>query len=303
MRGTIQKIRKKTVRPKAAIKQMGKKTVRAVAYQFNRLKYAQYSPPIASEDTAIVMSLRQEGVHVTSLAALAIPETDTLLKAVASVLPLLPEPNAARFSGVRSPSSHCVELSKQQLVAAQPAIFLWGLQPRLLNIVEGYLGVPVAYRCVALRKEVPNQQQVGTRLWHRDGEDYRMVRLIIYLNDVSLAGGPFEYIPRSLSPSYRPFRRIHCQIRDGDMRRVVPQAFWKPCPGSKGTVILGDTANVFHHGRVPTVERVSLIYTYSSRCSRNPYRSASSPLPRRILKAIRQELTPRQIDCLWETHQ
>jgi hypothetical protein len=135
----------------------------------------------------------------------------------------------------------------------------------LLNIAENYIGLPVAYLGVNLRKDIPNQKQVGTRLWHTDGEDRRMLKAIIYLNDVDENGGPFEYIPQNLTPSYRSFKHLYCKILDEDMKKVVPACHWKQCTGAAGTVILVDTARLFHHGRVPEKERAALFFCYTSR--------------------------------------
>ena len=94
--------------------------------------------------------------------------------------------------------------------------------------------------------------QKKSRLWHLDREDRRMLKIIIYLNDVSEEGGPFQYIPKSLTSTISSDRLIvlyYGYIDDKTMEQVVPQSKWKSCLGSAGTVVIADTASNFHRGK------------------------------------------------------
>ncbi|MGJ3253651.1 MAG: 2OG-Fe(II) oxygenase [Elainellaceae cyanobacterium] len=267
-----------------------------LTYTLNRVNHSRRLPRLPELDAALVTRLRQEGVCVTSLDELALPTTSRLLSAASSLIEEVPPASSVRFEGDRSVSSHCVHAGPNRIMA-YPDIFRWGLQERLLNLAESYIGLPVAYRGVVLRRDAPNGRQVGTRLWHLDGEDRRMVKMIVYLNDVGEDGGPFEYIPRQISPSYRPFQTIHCKIKDVDMAKVVPSSQWKACPGKMGTVVMVDTASVFHHGKVPTSERLALIFTYFSRQPKRPTLCKSSFSPDLIAPMV-PNFSPRQHACV-----
>ena len=137
-------------------------------------------------------------------------------------------------------------------------------------MAEAYLGVPAAFSTVHLRRDVGTGEQVGTRLWHIDTEDHRVIRILVYLSDVTVASGPFEYIPRPYSDAClalrdRALRSDGDPIVDDEMRRHVAEANWKPCVGPAGTVVIADNAAVYHHGKVHEQHRVALIYTYTSR--------------------------------------
>ena len=82
------------------------------------------------------------------------------------------------------------------------------VEKRLLNIIENYIGLTVAFQGVHLRKDLPNQNQFGTLLWHKNSEDRKMVKVIIYLTDVEEEHGPFEYIPVSLTsfPAFNSYQ-------------------------------------------------------------------------------------------------
>ncbi|QFS51869.1 hypothetical protein [Nostoc sphaeroides] len=55
----------------------------------------------------------------------------------------------------------------------------------------------IAFQGVHLRRDFANQEPVTTELWHLDAEDRRMIKVIIYLNDVRIEHELFEYIPKS----------------------------------------------------------------------------------------------------------
>jgi len=63
---------------------------------------------------------------------------------------------------------------------------------------------------------------MGARQWHLDVED-RMLKIIIYLNDVNLHGGPFEYIPKySSSLLSQSLNYSSGLLSDEVMKTVVP---------------------------------------------------------------------------------
>ncbi len=221
-----------------------------------------------TQDRLLVSQLRHEGVCTTTLNDLALLDTSTMLSLADSALKRLPKGSSVEFKGERAAASHSTGINAPKLMA-YPDLFTWGLQPRWLNLIESYLQQPVAYLGCALRREVPNHKQVGVRLWHQDGEDYKVVKVIIYLNDVGEDSGPFEYIPKKHTPSYKQFRHVKNTIRDHDMAQVVPPQAWQQCLGSRGTVVIADTVSVFHHASVPKKERYSLTLAYTSMAPKN----------------------------------
>lgn len=175
---------------------------------------------------------------------------------------------------------------------------MWGLENRILDILENYYGVPVACIGANLRRDIANQQQIGTRLWHLDGEDRKVIKIGIYLHDVGSENGPFEYIPRRFTPSYRSFKHINYAITDEAMNKVVPASKWKSCLGSAGTVIFADNAKIFHHGKIPESDRYTLFYAYTSRKPKRPEHCRVSPW-REGLPLLAGKLSTRQQASIW----
>jgi hypothetical protein len=78
------------------------------------------------------------------------------------------------------------------------SLVLWGVSPALLRIAQHYFGLPAAYDGPKVAFTPVDGRQAGTRLWHRDREDRRMIKVAIYLNDVTEGGGPLQAIKRNV---------------------------------------------------------------------------------------------------------
>jgi hypothetical protein len=248
--------------------------VSPAVYRARTLAHRVRRPSLTAADAAIVQALREDGGAVTSLDALGYGSNDALRDAAAAVVATLPGADAHTPTGDplagRSTSLHCISVDPPELAARAPAALLWGLEERMLDVVESYLGVPPAFTTVHLRKDIGGGHQVGTRFWHIDTEDRRVVRVLVYLTDVTAHHGPFEYIPRSQSEACtalreRALRSDGDPVVDDEMRRHVPDHQWRTCTGPAGTVVIADNAAVYHHGKVHDAERIVLIYTYTSR--------------------------------------
>jgi hypothetical protein len=229
---------------------------------------------VATRDRLLLEALRSEGGFATSLDELGFGTSDAMLAAGRRIAAVLPAATCHDADGDdlagRNTSLHCFSVDPPELVAADPDVVLWGLEERLLDLAEAYIGLPVAFTTVHLRKDLGNGRQVGTRYWHLDTEDERVLRVIVYLEDVGAADGPFEFIPRALTAAvpelHERARRSHGDpITDDEMRAHVPASLWRPCTGPAGTVAIADNSGCFHHGRVHKSERLALIYTYTSR--------------------------------------
>ncbi|MEM7793673.1 MAG: hypothetical protein AAF579_04360, partial [Cyanobacteria bacterium P01_C01_bin.118] len=252
-------------------------------------------PKLNHQYRQIISQLTDQGVCSTTLDKLGIAGTAEMFMLAEQLLKTLPKNISLECTEERATASHSMGLSAGQLLH-HPDLFMWGLQPQWLNLVENYLHQPPAYLGCILRREVPNQKQVGVRLWHKDGEDYKVVKVIVYLNDVGEKEGPFEYIPQRHSPSYSQFRHVNNTVRDRDMAPVVSPEIWKRCLGPRGTVVIADTARIFHHASLPQQDRYSVTFAYVSIAPKNlskcrqwcPYKDTNSWLQ------IQSQLSPRQ---------
>ncbi|MBD2530214.1 phytanoyl-CoA dioxygenase [Nostoc flagelliforme FACHB-838] len=239
-------------------------------YYVARWKHSKNLPALEGRDRKILNALKKDGVYVTTLADLELNSSSELLKAAYHQLSQTENPN----------NDHLDErLPQISTVTGLPEFYAWGIEKRLLNIVENYIGLPIAFHGVHLRKDFNSKHQFGTLLWHSDAEDRRIIKIFIYLNDVEEKTGPFEYIPRSLTPLfswkyfqlyYKLYKSGYMGIDDEQVKPVIPKSAWKSCPGPAGTVILVDTKNTLHHGTVRTEDRSALFLCYTANPPERP---------------------------------
>jgi hypothetical protein len=227
-------------------------------------KHAQNLPGLDSKDRSILSALKHEGVYITSLSDLGLTSSRQLLHAADHQLATMENLLNSNLEQ-RLPQIYTVtDLSE---------LSAWGREKKLLSIIENYIGLPVAFHGVHLRKDFSNENQFGTLLWHKDSEDRRMIKIIVYLSDVEKKHGPFEYVPLHLtSAKSLAFYRVYHELwksgflgmNDDQLQELIPRSAWKSCPGPAGTVILVDTKNVLHHGTLRTEERAALFFTYTA---------------------------------------
>jgi hypothetical protein len=249
-------------------------------YRLALTKHAKSLPNLPPSDQQIVDALHTDGVFVTSFEQLGFNATPKLLEAIQDLMSELELASTVQGEQRRVNTSYAIQPRPGRFVnlTDYPAFFLWGLEDRLLQVVEHYIGLPVAYHGLLFRQDEAVDKPGATQRWHRDGEDRRVVKVLIYLNDVGLENGPFEYIPRSSTPSLLSFGKIYqkilssgySNIDDDEMRQIISDSAWKACTGPAGTVIFADVRNVFHRGNPPRGNRSVLYYLYTSRQPKRP---------------------------------
>ncbi len=86
------------------------------------------------------------------------------------------------------------------------------------------------------------------------------------------------------------------------MEQVVPQDYWKSCPGSSGTVLFVDSAHIFHRGQVPIgSDRLSIFFDYTSRMPKYPYYCKTDFSIQQLI-ALSHPLCSHKKDCIfWNT--
>lgn len=241
------------------------------AYQTAIAKHLVDLPLISQSDMSLVEKIKDEGVVITSLESLGIDSNLDILGAAKQLLPKIPP----RVSGNKH--EFVVHATSPQIIE-YPEIFLWGLEQRLLNIVENYLGLPVAYNGVYFRRDIANQVEQTSRLWHIDKEDTNILKIIIYLHDVNEDTGPFQYIPQIFTEEIsHALKYTSGYIQEQTMKKVISPSNYKSCLGSLGTVIFAATSNIFHRGKIPVnADRFTIFYDYSCRRQKNRNYTANS---------------------------
>jgi Phytanoyl-CoA dioxygenase (PhyH) len=244
-----------------------------VSYQIDLLRHSRTLPLLSAGEKAIVTACQQEGVCMTTLTALNISATAEMLKVADQLLAVM-EDKAAHANQEQGTAEHPA-LPQIFTVADLPEFIAWAHDPKIMRIVENYVGLPVKFQGAHLRRDFANEKPVTTELWHRDDEDRRIIKVFIYLTDVGVENGPFEYVPRhrvarlktrrilsKITASRQKMGRVG--IDDAEMATLMPQSKWQACPCPPGTVVFADTRAVFHHGKSRRLSRSAIFLVYTA---------------------------------------
>ena len=265
---------------------------------------SQSQPPsrplcLDEQGRAIVDALVRDGMHVSNLDALGAPDSEALLADAVSLANTL----ATRTDLPEWRLKHTLTANADDFLG-KPRILRWGLASQLLDIVEAYLGGPAAYDGALLYHSKADGREKGVRVWHRDREDHRMLKVVVYLNDVGDDGGPFQILDEQVQAKVDA--RIswrYAALNQAKLDRLAGKESSRDgirnVTGPRGTVIIVDTARFHHRGKPPTRrERSALFYSYFRRSPRHPFCCERSPLSRQQIADLAATVDPRGRDCL-----
>jgi hypothetical protein len=248
-------------------------------------------PPLDPRDLPVIEGLRRTGVQIVSVDSLGFAETPAMFGALDT---LVGELRAMPTAGDNQP-----RLSAERMMEF-PEIYLWGLNERLLNLIENYIGLPIWYHGVDIRREVADGKPSDVRQWHIDAEDRRMFRAIVYMNDVEAGGGPFEYIPRAKTvQGAKKLTYGSGFVTDDQMTTVIPRSDWVQVTEKAHSAAFADTCSVFHRAQPPrTKDRYSITFSWTSRTPLKTY--PTTPLSVAAYAFVTGHINERQRSALPE---
>lgn len=245
--------------------------------------------PGQSVDDPLLEALQRDGVVMTTADAVGLSDVIAAAEPLVKELLGLPTP----------PDLPATHLTADRMRTCSE-IFRWGGSDRVLDLIERYLEVPVAYHGVYLRRDMAIKQAAASNQWHLDMEDRKVIKLVVYLTDVQDGDGSFQYLPRQQSIELR--RALGANYRvgpDDQMAQFVPESEWRTAKGPVGTVLISDTAVLYHKGRRPQrKDRVTLFFDYTSRRPQRPF-YCKSALPRQSLEELTEGMGSRAHDAVF----
>jgi hypothetical protein len=262
-------------------------------------KHSLLIPTLTTLGAAIVDGLSRNGYFITKIDHLAGAGTPDLLERSRTLAGRYAE--QAQRGALHGGNGNLIP---PDAIYADQAIFHWGLNDPLLDIVEAYLKLPAAYDGVQFSYTVGGNTNVSTERWHRDWECRSVIKVAVYCNDIGADNGPFQLVSRDHSQR-RDVKGYQYHLMDDDglvatlgndvMRDVVT------CPGSAGTVVFADTGRYFHRGQAPRKDdRKILFYSYFARPPRHPFFCERSGLSRQQVASLAETLAPRpKAAALW----
>lgn len=160
-----------------------------------------------------------------------------------------------------------LHLLPDQLDIGSPFVQL-AINPRLLSIINGYMGMKSFLRVVDGWLNFPTSEPAkSTQLWHKDKDDVMNVKAFIYLSGVDEASGPFCFVPGTHPMGGRKVRATSDEegrITDSSMESAIDRSDWQICTGPQHTIVLADTCG-YHKGLKPVSRnRLLMMFHYTS---------------------------------------
>jgi len=246
----------------------------------SRTKAAKDYTPSYSEVHSIAEEISREGIVTGNVSDfLSQAGLEHFADAKAEVLGLSGSEEVKRMLAAQNAASeikhnpnkdYLVHLIAPKTVhPADGPILRLALDPKLLEVVSGYLGLwPRLFQIHAWLNFPTEQPPKESQMWHRDPEDLRVVKAFIYLVDVDEDTGPFTFIPRTHPfgefAKHVPPHKDRKRVKDEEMNPTLSPDLHRICTGPEGTMILADTVGYHRGGKPRSKNRILLTFTYTS---------------------------------------
>jgi hypothetical protein len=136
-----------------------------------------------------------------------------------------------------------------------PQVMELANHPRLLSIAAAYLGCAPTISTIGLRWSYPSERKASVQSFHRDPDDWKMVKFFTYLTDVSDGTGPHVFVAGSHREKSSFFAG---RYSDEEVARRYGDQALVTIDGPRGTMFLADTAGV--HKGAPAVDGPRLLF-------------------------------------------
>ena len=121
---------------------------------------------------------------------------------------------------------------------------------QILRIANHYLGCYAAVGSVNWRKSYANEfPPMDNQMYHTDKNCVVPLKVLVYLNDVDIDGGPFVYVKGSNTRKFSGWLKSH-RYTDGAIGLKYEKDHIMNLVGQKGDVVIADTSGI-HKGLHP----------------------------------------------------
>ena len=245
-------------------------------YMFNlkpTLRYQLSRTSLEGEAGRVLRDLNRHGVAVSSVESLLGP--DSCYRELCGRVTSLQESLKTEIAGAASGADDSKAIGKKTFIleylGRNPSFdpndvyARFALGKNVLGIANAYLGMWSRLRYYNVWHTFPTRVEAReSQLWHRDREDYLVLKVFLYLSDVDEGAGPFRYA-RGSHPKGELVQAA-CTLEggverstDSQISKAVSPSRWFTGTGPKGTIIFADTRG-YHCGGLAR-ERSRLMYT------------------------------------------
>lgn len=139
----------------------------------------------------------------------------------------------------------------------------FALSDPVLTTTARYLGIAPFLESVELLYSRPlDAPPAQSQQWHRDRTDRRILKVFVYVNDVTLRHGPLSLLPRDESAKV-PELLFH-YVSDQQMARYADMSKVVVLTGPAGSTILIDSQTSYHLGSRCQEPRLAYVAYFSS---------------------------------------
>jgi hypothetical protein len=271
------------------------------------LAYAMQRRALVAESARVLAEMNRDGVATTTLEALGVG--GELFEALSESVAELERRKADELDAARRAAQDASRIGSKtfnvELLGGEPVLdpgdvfCRFAIARPILDIANAYFEMFTRLRYFNVwhtlaTRSAPRESQ----LWHRDREDLLIMKIFVYISDVSQDAGPFTYAPGTHAKGairQEPAYALEGHIRrttDDQMAAVVPPSLWKTAVGSRGTLVFADTRGFHKGGLARGTDRLMYTCMFTSRASESrELLDRTRPLPSGLERDVAFALT------------
>lgn len=158
-----------------------------------------------------------------------------------------------------------VKYQDQQRFDERHPLFRFGLLPVIHETACACLQRMLAYYSADLWCVLPDaesKQREWSQNWHRDPEAERLVKVFLFLEDVTEDSGPFEYVSGSHNGGYAEAAEPKRYANQAYVQHCIPPEAKRRFTAPAGTIVFADTSGLHRGGYTKARRRLNCVFTY-----------------------------------------
>jgi len=241
---------------------------------FQLIKRQYYLPHILDQhQTSILNTIKQKGIYLGDLKILEEMNVNMDWRNHISFLKkeLDNEQNKVDLASKKK-GSYAVGLRGYINENIINDIYRFALNEKLVEIIENYFEMPLTFRGVDIRKDLNDGKNIETRIWHIDGEDSKIIKILFYLENVDEHTGPFSYIEKDVLNKNNKLKKNHDgRINQEEILLSIEKEKLKKFCSNTNKFAIVDTGNIYHKGETPVNKnRYAIFFCYNSKFPLTP---------------------------------
>lgn len=225
---------------------------------------------LSPEQQRVAQAVALDGVCATSVAALG---GDSCYQSVRELgLSFADSATVkARHEAFRRGERHdslkqfLVKYQDHQRFDGQHPLFRFGLLPAIHETACACLQRELTYYSADLWCVLPDAESTErewSQNWHRDPEAERLVKVFLFLEDVTLDSGPFEYVAGSHNGGYADAAEPRRYANQAYVKHCIPHEAKRQFTAPAGTIVFADTSGLHRGGYTKAKRRLNCVFTY-----------------------------------------